>query len=98
MNKSDLQGDDKLKDLIINLIIFLGRQDGLLQKLSLETGLLPDHLYQNLMAPEIQAGIMDFLFNHEDLLIKFCEENHLTVEETWRIRLMLPGALLQDRS
>ena len=78
--------------VILNIITFLVKAEGMLERLSLESGILPDQLRQNITHPEIQAGIVDFLLNNESVLIQFCENYQILPAEVWKIRFKLPGA------
>ncbi len=78
--------------VILNIIAFLGETEGMLQRLSLESGLMPQQLRDDMTDPEVQAGIVDFLLNDETLLIQFCENHRVSPLEIWKIRLKLPGA------
>lgn len=77
---------------ILNIIAFLGESEGMLERLSFESGILPDQLRNDMTHPEVQAGIVDFLLNNETLLIQFCENHRILPLEVWKIRFKLPGA------
>ncbi|MGI4851212.1 MAG: DUF3572 family protein [Janthinobacterium lividum] len=77
---------------ILNVIAFLGESEGMLEALSLESGILPNQLRDDMTHPEVQAGIVDFLLSNESLLIQFCENHRILPAEVWKIRLKLPGA------
>lgn len=91
--------DDRSQDVkeyqntfILNVIAHLGESEGMLERLTLESGLLPNQLRDEMTQPEVQAGIIDFLLSDEPLLIQFCENHRILPAEIWKIRLKLPGA------
>ena len=78
--------------LILNIVTHLGVSEGMLERLSLESGILPNQLRHEIMNPEVQAGIVDFLLNNEPELLQFCEAYRVLPAEVWKMRLKLPGA------
>ncbi|WP_169568620.1 DUF3572 domain-containing protein [Sneathiella limimaris] len=56
-----------------------------------ETGLDTNELKNNPGNPEILAGILDFLMNHENLLLEFCEQFDVDPTSFQKIRHLYPG-------
>ena len=78
--------------LVLNIITYLSECEGMLERLSLESGILPNQLRHEMMNPEVQAGVVDFLLNNEPQLVQFCENYHILPADIWKMRLKLPGA------
>ncbi|MEP3244800.1 MAG: DUF3572 domain-containing protein [Sneathiella sp.] len=60
-----------------------------------ETGLSPDDLAGSTDAPEVLAGVLDFLLTHEEILVDFCTAWDVEPTLLAKIRPLFPGATLE---
>jgi len=76
-------------------ITFILQSDKRREWLMNETGLSPDDFTAGINAPEVKAGVLDFLLNHEDMLLEFCEEEKMDPTVPLKARRLFPGAVLE---
>jgi hypothetical protein len=82
--------------LALQALTFLASDEKRLSWLMTETGLDPTGLSNPTDRLEILAGVLDFLLNHEDILIDFCAAENINASNPARARRFLPGALMED--
>jgi hypothetical protein len=78
--------------LALQALSFLAGDGEKLDKFLLTTGLDPAHLRQVAGDIGFQAGVLDFLLTHEDLLLDFAASENLRPEDVAAARSRLPGA------
>ncbi len=59
--------------LALNALAYIAGDDRALRTLLTQTGLTAEEMRAAAATPAFQAGVLDFLVRHEDLLIAFCE-------------------------
>jgi len=80
--------------LALHAVAFIAQRDNVLQQLIVQTGMAPSTLRERTNDPEFLAGVDDFLFSKEQLLLEFCKFEKLTPARLLRIRQKLPGATI----
>lgn len=79
----------------LQAIAYILQSDKRREWLMNETGLSPDDFTSGLNAPEVKAGVLDFLLAHEAMLLEFCEENKVDPTVPIKARRLFPGAVLE---
>ncbi|GLQ07674.1 DUF3572 domain-containing protein [Sneathiella chinensis] len=83
-----------LADIIcLQAITYLVSDEKKLNWLMNETGITAGDLTELPANPEVFGGTLDFLLNHEDILVDFCEQYEIAPDMPARIRPLFPGAV-----
>jgi Protein of unknown function (DUF3572) len=80
----------------LQALAYIAGDEKTLNWLMAETGVSPADIGNVDDPNEMLAGVLDFLLSHEDILIKFCEQEKITPTDPARARQFLPGAATED--
>lgn len=79
----------------LQIIAFLASDEKYLSWLMNETGMGVEELKASPDNPDLISGILDFLLNHEDILIECCDSLNIDPAMPAKIRPCFPGASME---
>ena len=77
--------------LALRALGFLVGDEKALRTFMTQTGLTGDEMRAAAAEPGFQAGVLDFLLKHEDLLLSLCEHEEIDPKEMERAHRQLSG-------
>ncbi|MFC4270965.1 DUF3572 family protein [Sneathiella chungangensis] len=87
---------EKSEIIALEALTFIAAKEKTLSWMMAETGINPADLATSAGSAEILAGVLDFLLNHEDILIDFCTETNIDARSPAQARRFFPGAPTED--
>lgn len=78
--------------LALRALGFIASDEMALRTLLTQTGLTADEIRAAAAESEFQAGVLDFLTRHEELLVSFCESEEITPIDITKAHQALAGA------
>ncbi len=88
---------DSAQTLALQALSFVVADEKALRTLLTQTGLTGDEMREAAATLEFQAGVLDFLMRHEDMLMAFCESEGITPDDPARAhRALSPPELPRE--
>ena len=82
---------ESAETIALKALAFIAADAAELERLLARTGLTPETLRQQAGDPTLLGGVLDFLLEHDDRVVAFCQDAGLAPDEPTRARSRLPG-------
>ncbi len=82
---------EQAETIALQALSFLARDDELLSRFLMTTGLTPQELKQRVREPDLLGGVLDAILADDTVLLGFCNATSLSPDTIVQARRALPG-------